>query len=109
MATVDLARDFRQERKVALKVLNPELGAALGVARFLAEIKVTANLQHPNLLSLFDSGDQFTMRLAAVSPDGKWLAYTSNESGVGAVFVRALNKTIYYRAEGHIIAASIAV
>jgi eukaryotic-like serine/threonine-protein kinase len=57
MATVYLARDVRHKRKVALKVLKPELGAALGVERFLAEIQVTANLQHPNLLPLFDSGD----------------------------------------------------
>jgi serine/threonine-protein kinase len=57
MATVYLARDVRHDRSVALKVLNPELGAVLGVERFLAEIKVTANLQHPNLLPLFDSGE----------------------------------------------------
>src|SRR6058998_792809 len=57
MATVYLARDLKHDRPVALKVLNPELGALLGVERFLSEIKVTANLQHPNLLPLFDSGE----------------------------------------------------
>jgi eukaryotic-like serine/threonine-protein kinase len=57
MAVVYLARDVRHNRNVALKVLNPELGAVLGVERFLAEIQVTANLQHPNLLPLFDSGE----------------------------------------------------
>ena len=57
MATVYLARDLRHDRAVAIKVLKPELGAVLGVERFLAEIKVTANLQHPNLLPLFDSGE----------------------------------------------------
>ena len=57
MATVYLARDFKHDRRVALKVLKPELGAVLGVERFLAEIKVTAQLQHPNLLPLFDSGE----------------------------------------------------
>ena len=57
MATVYLARDLKHDRRVALKMLNPELGAVLGVERFLAEIKVTANLQHPNLLPLFDSGE----------------------------------------------------
>jgi serine/threonine-protein kinase len=57
MATVYLARDLKHDRLVALKVLNPELGALLGVERFLAEIRVTASLQHPNLLPLFDSGE----------------------------------------------------
>uniref|UniRef100_UPI0025B88C00 protein kinase domain-containing protein n=1 Tax=Luteitalea sp. TaxID=2004800 RepID=UPI0025B88C00 len=57
MATVYLARDVKHGRQVALKVLKPELGAVLGVERFLAEIRVTANLQHPNLLPLFDSGE----------------------------------------------------
>src|SRR5204863_4435452 len=45
------------DRAVAIKVLKPELGAVLGAERFLSEIKVTANLQHPNLLPLFDSGE----------------------------------------------------
>ncbi|MDB4875328.1 MAG: hypothetical protein JWM41_1774 [Gemmatimonadetes bacterium] len=57
MATVYLARDLKHDRRVALKVLDPELGAALGAERFLSEIRVTANLQHPNLLPLFDSGE----------------------------------------------------
>jgi serine/threonine-protein kinase len=57
MATVYLAHDVRHDRKVALKVLRPELSAILGGERFLAEIKTTANLQHPHILSLFDSGD----------------------------------------------------
>ena len=56
MATVYLARDVKHNRKVALKVLKPDLGAIVGVERFLSEIEVTANLQHPNLLPLFDSG-----------------------------------------------------
>jgi serine/threonine protein kinase len=56
MATVFLADDLRHERRVALKVLDPELGALLGVERFLAEIRVTAKLHHPNILPLFDSG-----------------------------------------------------
>jgi Tol biopolymer transport system component/tRNA A-37 threonylcarbamoyl transferase component Bud32 len=56
MATVYLAVDVKHDRRVALKVLEPELGAVLGPDRFLAEIRTTANLQHPHLLPLFDSG-----------------------------------------------------
>lgn len=56
-ATVYLARDLRHHRHVALKVLDPDVGAALGVDRFLGEIRVTAGLQHPNILPLFDSGE----------------------------------------------------
>ena len=56
MATVYLAEDIRNERQVALKVLKPELAAVVGGERFLAEIKTTANLQHPHILPLFDSG-----------------------------------------------------
>jgi serine/threonine-protein kinase len=57
MATVYLAHDVRHDRRVALKVLRPELSAILGAERFLHEIKTTANLQHPHILSLFDSGE----------------------------------------------------
>ncbi len=56
MATVYLAHDLRHDRRVALKVLRPELAAMIGAERFLAEIKVTANLQHPHILALFESG-----------------------------------------------------
>jgi hypothetical protein len=57
MATVHLARDLRHDRLVALKVLRPELLAVIGAARFLAEIKTTASLQHPHILPLHDSGE----------------------------------------------------
>jgi tRNA A-37 threonylcarbamoyl transferase component Bud32 len=57
MATVYLAEDLRHDRRVALKVLRPELAAVIGAERFLAEIKLTANLQHPHILPLFDSGE----------------------------------------------------
>jgi eukaryotic-like serine/threonine-protein kinase len=57
MATVYLADDLKHERKVALKVLKPELAAVIGADRFLSEIKTTANLQHPHILPLFDSGE----------------------------------------------------
>jgi serine/threonine-protein kinase len=57
MATVYLAQDIKHDRKVAVKVLRPELGAVIGAERFLSEIKTTANLQHPHILGLIDSGD----------------------------------------------------
>src|SRR4051812_4013230 len=56
MATVYLAHDLKHDRKVAVKVLRPELAAVIGADRFLAEIKTTAALQHPHILPLFDSG-----------------------------------------------------
>src|ERR1041385_5764751 len=56
MATVYLAEDLRHDRKVAIKVLKPELAAVLGAERFVVEIKTTASLQHPHILPLFDSG-----------------------------------------------------
>jgi serine/threonine-protein kinase len=56
MATVYLAQDLKHDRKVALKVLKPELAAVIGADRFVVEIKTTAALQHPHILPLFDSG-----------------------------------------------------
>jgi len=56
MATVYLAEDLKHDRKVAIKVLKPELTAVLGGDRFIQEIKTTASLQHPHILPLFDSG-----------------------------------------------------
>jgi serine/threonine-protein kinase len=56
MATVYLAEDLKHDRKVALKVLRPELAAVLGADRFVQEIKTTAQLQHPHILPLYDSG-----------------------------------------------------
>ena len=64
MATVYLAQDLRHDRKVALKVLKPELAAVLGAERFVVEIKTTAALQHPHILPLYDSGS------AAAREDG---------------------------------------
>ncbi len=56
MATVYLAEDLKHGRRVAIKVLRPELTAMLGEERFLNEIRVTAQLQHPNIVPLYDSG-----------------------------------------------------
>jgi eukaryotic-like serine/threonine-protein kinase len=57
MATVYLAQDLKHDRRVALKVLHPELAATLGPERFQREIKLAARLQHPHILSVFDSGE----------------------------------------------------
>ncbi len=57
MATVYLAHDIKHDRRVAVKVLRPELATVLGPERFLREIKLAANLNHPHILGLHDSGD----------------------------------------------------
>lgn len=57
MATVYLARDLKHDRKVAVKVLRPELAATLGSERFVREIEIAARLTHPHILPLFDSGE----------------------------------------------------
>src|SRR5215210_4708442 len=57
MATVYLAEDLRHRRKVAVKVLRPELAATIGPDRFLREIRIAAQLQHPHILPLLDSGE----------------------------------------------------
>jgi tetratricopeptide (TPR) repeat protein len=57
MATVFLARDLKHDRNVAIKVLDPDLAVVVGASRFLTEIKVTANLHHPHILPLYDSGE----------------------------------------------------
>src|SRR6476619_15308 len=57
MAVVFLAQDLRHDRKVALKVLRPDLSAAIGAERFLREIKLAAGLTHPHILPVYDSGE----------------------------------------------------
>src|SRR6185295_20105921 len=57
MATVYLAEDLKHHRPVAVKVLHPELAAALGHERFLREVEIAARLQHPHVLTLIDSGE----------------------------------------------------
>ncbi len=71
MATVFLARDLKHQRLVALKVLHPELAQALGPGRFLREIRLTAQLQHPHILPVFDSG-----QVPTPAGDGGPLYYT---------------------------------
>ena len=58
MATVYLAHDLRHDRRVAIKVLRPEIGALVGSDRFLQEIHLTARLRHPHILPVYDSGER---------------------------------------------------
>jgi serine/threonine-protein kinase len=67
MAYVYLARDRRYERQVAVKVLDPDIATAVGAERFLREIRITAQLQHPHIVSLIDSGEARNL-LYAVMP-----------------------------------------
>lgn len=71
MASVYLAEDVKHQRKVAVKVLRPELAAVIGAERFLSEITTTAKLQH----------------MPAVSPDGRWIAYVSGDTGGPEIYV----------------------
>src|SRR5210317_78925 len=76
MATVYLAHDLKHDRKVAVKVLRPELAAVLGTERFLNEIKVKANLSHPHILPLLDSGSAVRRYDGtAVGEPGEFLYY----------------------------------
>jgi len=68
MATVYRARDLKHDRLVAIKVLKPALGEALGSDRFLREIKLTAQLSHPHILPLLDSGGELDLAQKAVRP-----------------------------------------
>jgi hypothetical protein len=83
MATVYLAHDVKHNRKVALKVLRPELAAVIGAERFLKEIEVTANLQHPHILPLHDSGEADT-----------FLYYVIRDTGPGVASLPARQPTV---------------
>ena len=69
MATVYLAQDLKHNRRVAVKVLRPELAAVIGAERFLSEITTTANLQHPHILPLFDSGEADGFPLTSIDSE----------------------------------------
>jgi len=86
MAVVYLARDLRHDRRVAIKVLHPELTATLGGERFLKEIKTVAGLQHPHILPLYDSGEAEGL-LYYVMPyaEGESLRHRLDRSGQLAV------------------------
>src|SRR5687768_716018 len=93
MATVYLAEDLRHHRRVALKVLKPELSELLGAERFLKEIEVTANLQHPHVLPLFDSGE---VRAAHPDPERPSLPRAERGEGEGSPGFRAGGAVLYY-------------
>jgi serine/threonine protein kinase len=90
MATVYLAQDLKHDRKVAIKVLRPELAAVIGAERFLSEIKTTANLQHPHILPLHDSGqaDSFLFYVMPFVPSPRKLIEGARESGSSRVDTR---------------------
>jgi len=91
MATVYLAQDLKHDRKVAIKVLRPELAAVIGAERFLREIKTTANLQHPHILGLIDSGQtggqtdgRTDGKVFVVSPDDQSFLMLQRSRAFGA-------------------------
>jgi serine/threonine-protein kinase len=77
MATVYLAEDVKHHRKVAVKVLRPDIGVAVGAERFLREMELVATLSHPHILPLYDSGaaDQVDDRVAAHAPIVRRMAF----------------------------------
>lgn len=91
MATVFLARDPRHDRQVAVKVLEPELAASIGSERFLREVRITAQLNHPHILPLLDSGESDGL-LYYVMPfvEGETLRARLDRQGAGTVRVRTL-------------------
>ena len=75
MATVYLARDLRHDSQVAIKVLRPDLALSLGGSPFTREVRITASLQHPNILTVLDSGEAagqpyFVMPYGMYTPSG---------------------------------------
>jgi aminoglycoside phosphotransferase (APT) family kinase protein len=94
MATVYLAHDLKHDRKVAIKVLRPELAAVIGAERFLREIKTIATLQHPHILGLIDSGEvngtaYYVMPFVeGESLRSSWLGCTSGRAGSTGPFAR---------------------
>jgi Protein kinase domain len=89
MAVVYLAEDLKHGRRVALKVLRPEVGHELGGDRFLREIRTAARLSHPNILPLFDPGD--ADGLLYKDPDERWSTAAELATGLGeAITARAM-------------------
>jgi eukaryotic-like serine/threonine-protein kinase len=96
MATVYVARDLKHDREVALKVLRPDLGAVLGAERFLAEIKITAHLDHPHILTLIDSGaaDGFLFYVLPLVRGESLRAKLSREKQLGLEEALAITKQV---------------
>ena len=96
MATVYLAEDLKHRRQVAIKVMRPELAASLGAGRFLREIQISARLNHPNILTLIDSGEVEGM-LYYVMPylEGESLRDRMNREGQEAKSVSHGGPTMY--------------
>jgi serine/threonine-protein kinase len=92
MATVYLAHDLKHERQVAIKVLRPELAAVIGAERFLREIKTIANLQHPHILGLIDSGVAALGQGSTVDGQGNPTLDPSRRSGQAP----RLSTLVYY-------------
>jgi len=107
MAPVYLAEDLKHHRKVAVKVLNPALSAVVGTDRFLAEIRTTANLSHPHILPLHDSGvvdgflfyvlpyvegDSFRVRMDRRA-NSRWRRRSRGPDGPMTCFLRLLGRT----------------
>jgi len=99
MATVYLAHDLKHDRKVAIKVLKPELAAVLGADRFVVEIKTTASLQHPHILPLFDSGSAGSQPDASGGSGGSAFLYYVMPFIDGETLRAKLDRTTAYETQ----------
>ena len=104
MATVYLADDLKHERKVALKVLKPELAAVVGAERFLAEIKTTANLQHPHILTETGTAEVFVRPFPDVD-SGK--TQVSTDGGTMPVWAHSGRELFYVDSNRVLVTAQV--
>jgi len=101
MATVYLARDLKHDRQVAVKVLRPDLAAAMGAERFLREIKIAARLHHPHILQLYDSGNwDIYWKAADGSRPAERVADGPDHNNTGATFWTRDGAWIVFRRMG---------